>query len=96
MPQAILFNSAETDPAEIWEYVAQNSPEDASRFIRPIRETCNAQIAYNPRIGRRRDELAPGLRGLVFQEYVILYRPADDGVEVVRVIHASRDFESFF
>ena len=78
MPQAVLLNSAESDLAEIWEYIAQNSREIASQFIRPVREPCNAQRAYNPRIGRSRDELAPGLRSFVFQNYVTLYRPVDD------------------
>ena len=96
MPQAILLNSAEADLTEIWEYIAQDSPENASRFIRRIRETCTDALAYNPRMGRSRDELAPGLRSFTVQDYVILYRPIDDGVEIARVLHGSRDIEGLF
>jgi len=96
MPHAVLRNSAEADLAEIWEYIARDSPENATRFVRGIRETCNATLAYNPRIGRRRADLAPRLRSFVVQDYVILYRPIDDDVEVVRVLHGSRDIESLF
>ncbi|MBM3942105.1 MAG: type II toxin-antitoxin system RelE/ParE family toxin [SAR202 cluster bacterium] len=53
-------------------------------------------MAYHPRIGRRRSELAPELRSFAVQDYVILYRPMADGVEVVRILHGSRDIESLF
>ena len=51
-------------------------------------------LAENPRIGRSREELAPELRSFPFQDYVIFYRPIDNGVEIVRVLRGSRDIES--
>ena len=50
-------------------------------------------LAENPRIGRSREELAPELRSFSFLNYVIFYRPIDAGVEIVRVLHGSRDIE---
>jgi toxin ParE1/3/4 len=31
-----------------------------------------------------------------FERYLIFYRPTDDGIDVVRVLHGSRDIESLF
>ena len=31
-----------------------------------------------------------------FRKYVILYRPLDDGIEVIRVVHGSRDIAGLF
>jgi len=53
-------------------------------------------IATRPQLGRRREELAPGLRSFPAGSYFIFYQPIADGIEVVRVLHASRDIDSLF
>ena len=93
MSQAIILPSAEADVAAIWEYIAQDSPESADRFVDGIYLTCNQTLAYNPRIGRTREELSPGLRSFPYRDYAIFYRIAITGVEVVRVFHGRRDIE---
>ena len=42
----------------------------------------------------RRPKARPGVRSFPFGAYVIFYRPLQDGVDVVRVLHGSRDVES--
>jgi plasmid stabilization system protein ParE len=49
----------------------------------------------NP-LGRARLELAPNLRSLLVGDYVMFYRPIDDGIEVVRVLHGARDIDAMF
>ena len=44
-------------------------------------------------IGRMRDDLQPDLRSFAAGSYLIFYRPIDDGIEVVRVLHGARDIE---
>lgn len=46
--------------------------------------------------GRSREELAPGLRSLAFGRYVVFYMPLPDGIDVVRVLHGSRDIDALF
>ena len=94
MPQALLLPSATSDLAELWDYIAYDNPANADRFVDRIRSTCSTTLAENPRIGRSREELSPELRSFPFQDYLIFYRPIDDGVEIVRVLHGSRDIES--
>jgi toxin ParE1/3/4 len=31
-----------------------------------------------------------------FQNYIVFYRPLEDGVDVVRVIHGARDIQAIF
>ena len=47
-------------------------------------------------MGRPRDELAPGLRSFAFGRYVVFIQPLADGIDVVRVLHSSRDIDATF
>ena len=96
MPQANILNSAVADLAEIWAYIALDSPDNADHFVDRIFRICQQGLASNPRLGRTREELSPGLRSLVFESYVIFYHPTPNGVAVVRVLHGMRDIESIF
>ena len=47
-------------------------------------------------MGRLRDELAPFLRSFPVKNYLIFYRPIDEGIEIVRILHGSQDIETIF
>ena len=96
MPQANILNSAVADLADIWAYIALDSPDNTDLFIDRIFRICQEGLASNPHLGRAREELSPGLRSLVFESYVIFYHPIPNGVAVVRVLHGMRDIESIF
>lgn len=96
MPLSNILPSAEADLAEIWEYIARDSPENADSFVSRIFQTCQESLAPSPHLGRPREELSPGLRSLNFEDYIIFYRPIENGVEVVRVLHGRRDIEALF
>ena len=49
-------------------------------------------LARQPLTGRTRDDdLLPGLRSSAVDAYIIIFRPIDDTVEILRVLHGSRD-----
>ena len=96
MPLANILPSAEADLAEIWEYIARDSPENADRFVYRIFQICQESLASSPNMGRPREELALRLRSLIFEDYIIFYRPIENGVEIVRVLHGRRDIEELF
>jgi toxin ParE1/3/4 len=83
---------AETDLLEIWLYIAQDSPRAADRLLDRIETECRL-LADNPRLGRARPELAPDARARIVGRYLVLYRERDEGIEVVRVVHAAREIE---
>lgn len=66
------------------------SVEVADRFIDRINSRCNLQ-ATCPLIGELRPDLAPDVRQCLVGFYLIFYRPVNDGIEVLRVLHGSRD-----
>jgi toxin ParE1/3/4 len=47
-------------------------------------------------MGTGRDELKSGLRCHPVGNYLIFFFPLEDGVDIVRVLHGSRDIERLF
>jgi toxin ParE1/3/4 len=93
MPRLLKRPQAESDLEDIWWYIAQDSPQNADRFLDRIEERCRA-LADFPTIGRCRDDLKPGLRSQPVGNYLIFYFPLDDGIDVIRVLQGSRDVEN--
>lgn len=83
---------AEDDLLEIWDYIARDSDRTADRFLDRLHEKFGA-LARNPHTGRARPELRADLRSFPYGAYLILYRMIDDGVEIVRVVHAARNLD---
>jgi len=86
---------AESDLDEIWWHIAQDSPDNADRFLDRIQESCLG-LADFPQMGTARNELKAGLRCQPIGNYLIFYFPLEDGVDIVRVLHGSRDIERMF
>jgi toxin ParE1/3/4 len=93
MTRLLKRPEAESDLDEIWWYIAQDSPNNADRFLDRIQERCLALSGF-PQMGANREELKKGLRSQPVGNYLIFYFPLEDGVDVVRVIHGSRDIDS--
>lgn len=84
------------DLDEIWAYIARDSEFQADRWIRKIEERIQ-HLALHNGAGHPRPELAPGLRCSNLKDHIVFYRPLDTtGIEVVRVLHSSRDIQSDF
>jgi toxin ParE1/3/4 len=95
MPNLALRPRALTDVAEIWAYIAEDSPDRADAFVGLLESKLQA-LSRRPGLGRRRPELHSDIRSLVVGRYVVFYLPLSRGIEVVRVLHGSRDIESIF
>jgi toxin ParE1/3/4 len=95
MPTLIVSPLAEGDLEEIWSFVAERDVEAADRLIDEITGRLDHLMAY-PEAGRARHDLLVNLRSLPVKRYVIFYQPTDNGVEVFRVLHGSRDVQGEF
>ena len=95
MPVQVVAKSAEEDLREILSYIADDNIEAALRMFQRFRE-CFTMLSTMPQSGRRRSDLEPDLRSFPEGTYVIFYREITDGVEILRVLHGSRDIESLF
>ncbi len=93
---------ARRDLLEHFIYIGENaSVEDAERFLRAA-EAAFEQLAKRPEMGARRDYHKPDLTGLRmwpiggFEKYLVFYRPTDQGIDVIRVLHGARDLKRLF
>jgi toxin ParE1/3/4 len=95
-PQFRLTEPAIRDIEQIADYIAnQASLQQSERFLSQL-DAKFAKIALFPNLGRRRDEILPGLRSLSIDKYLILYMPIEQDVEILRVISGYRDISSLF
>lgn len=95
MVRVIRRPLAELDILEIWDFIAEDSITEADLWIDRLDEKL-LLWATQPMMGRSRDELASGLRSFAFGRYVVFFLPTPDGLDVVRVLHASRDINEHF
>jgi toxin ParE1/3/4 len=88
-----LTQQASRDLDDIQDYFDSiGKSADGYRLIDAIERQCQ-QLDRFPLIGRDRGDLAPGLRSVVVQRYLIFFRPRDSGIEVVRVLHGARKID---
>jgi len=79
----------------ILDYLDSQSAQAADRFAVKFDEMCNLH-ATHPQIGASSEEYAPKLRHFTVWNYAIFYRPIDDGIELIRIIHGARDIPKLF
>lgn len=90
MPRILIRPEAESDLDEIWWYIAQDHPNNADQFLDRIQDRFMA-LADFPHLGTSRDELKSGLRSQPVGNYLIFYFPLADGIDIVRILHGSRE-----
>ena len=95
MAQAFISPRAKADLVEIWDYIAEDSEARADAFVSKIHEKF-LTLTGRSGIGRARDELGKNIRSLPVGQYIIFYRSLAEGIEVVRVLHGSRDLDTIF
>jgi toxin ParE1/3/4 len=95
MSQIRLADSAKLDLLDIWLFLSSSNMELADRVIDQITVTYE-RLADFPEMGRSRDELFPGYRSFPIDGYLIFYRPIQNGVEIIRVVHGSRNLPELF
>ncbi len=80
-------------------YATEATPEVGHRFLLAAHDTF-ALLATQPNMGWQSRLKYPGLEGLRvfrvtgFEKILILYLPLLDGVEILRVVHGSRNLQA--
>jgi toxin ParE1/3/4 len=93
MSAYVLSPRARRDLEEIWNYTADRWGEDqADRYVLRLHRAIET-IANDPSKGRSCDHLRAGYRRYSAAAHLLFFRAASDGIEVVRVLHQSMDFE---
>jgi toxin ParE1/3/4 len=85
-----------SDLNDIADYIQKDSPESAIRFFIAAEKTF-AMLAESPEMGTVCQFRSPRFSNFRlwtikgFRHYIIVYRPLEQGVEIVRILHGSRD-----
>jgi len=92
-----LAPQASLDLEGIWDYIGleKENPNAAFRQVEMLYEKFNL-LSSHPLLGESRDDLGINLRSFVAGNYVVVYRPGQNEIEITRVIHAARDIRSMF
>lgn len=90
-----LSQQAEQDLEDIWAYLAQQDELLADKQIAQILDRFPMLSQFSD-MGKQRNNLLPGLRSFPVQPYIVFYTKIADGIEIVRVLHQSRDIDSQF
>ena len=93
MPKVLSTQRARLDIVELGLRIAQDSPRAAEKMLTAIDRKCKL-LSRLPKLGRKREELASGLRSFAVGSYVVFYRAMRGGVEIIRVLHGARDIVS--
>ena len=103
MPFVKTSSAAENDLLEIYLFVGRErqSPISAERLLQAIEKKC-IEYASQPMMGTSRPDLGRNIR--VFpcgtksnpREWIVVYRPIKDGIEIVRVFRGRQDYPNLF
>jgi len=86
-----LSEQADNDLEEIFNYTENEFNFDrAGEYLMEFEELFNYLI-ITPELGKKRDEIVPGLRSFPKANHVVFYRILKDRTRIVRVLHGSRD-----
>jgi toxin ParE1/3/4 len=91
-----LAPEARIDYTEILLYTLRTRGDRQMNEYSDQLEQAFVTIGGNPSIGRRRDDLRPGLRSFPVGQHIVFYRVDGSDVTVVRILHAKQDVERQF
>jgi toxin ParE1/3/4 len=90
-----LTDLARQDLNDIWDYVSQYNEYSANNLIIEITKKFVTLRDY-PNIGKQQNNLLINLRSFPVKDYLIFYQSLDEGIEIIRVLHTTRDIEKAF
>jgi toxin ParE1/3/4 len=97
MPRVLFSADARWDLYQIWKYIREqsDSADTANRVLDEIEDRCQTYAA-RPLLGEARPDFAPDVRCFPVYNYIVFYLPMPDGIEVILVVHGSRDLPRVF
>ena len=88
----LLAPEAARDLAQIWRHLKQASSEDTADRVESVIRSKIAALASSPHMGHwRRDLTTAQVRFFLVFSYFIVYRPETKPLQVVSILHGSRD-----
>lgn len=87
-------NKAVEDLSGIWNYSSDIWLEkQADLYYRMLIECCR-EIAANPALGKKYEQISENLLGFIANKHIIFYRTiSQDEIEIIRILHSSMDLK---
>ena len=95
MKRFVISPVARRDLREIWDYIGKENPTAADNLLESFHEKFEILVSM-PEMGRQRDDVESGLRSFPVGRYLIFYNLLEDAIEIVRVLHGSRNLDLVF
>jgi plasmid stabilization system protein ParE len=94
-PRFILTPQARADLLEIWNYIAEDSQENANEVLERL-YVAFTRLAETPGMGHHREDLADARhRFWTVYSYVIAYRDQTSPLQIIAIVHGARQLEAF-
>ena len=93
--QCRISPSASRDLQEILDYFFERSIDAGEKFTNAFERKC-LNISTFPNMGKSYGHLAPLLRGVPLDKYIILYVVTEDYIEITRVLSGQQDIAAQF
>lgn len=97
MAKYYLTNKAVDDLATIWDYTYDEwSESQADKYYLLLLNSCQ-EIAENPSLGKKYDNVTEKLLGFKSNQHIIFYQIiSNKEVEIIRILHVRVDLKSKF
>jgi toxin ParE1/3/4 len=95
--EIFVRRDAETDAFGYFQYIHENNPDAALRFLKAVDQTIEG-LALHPLKGRLRNFRGNDLRNIRswrvdgFENYLIFYRIGRSRLEILRIKHGAMEF----
>jgi toxin ParE1/3/4 len=98
LPKLALFLTSEAidDIQDIFQFTLETWGEKQACYYKDKIDNTFKLIQNNPEIGRRKDNYFVGCYCFAVEKHIVFYRIKDQSIQVVRLLHSSRDIERLF
>ncbi len=93
--KVVLTPIAETDLVSVFDWLAQRDKAFACAYVDKL-QAAVMKFGEFPRLGVPRPEWGTGVRARFVDSYCFAYRVGDGQIEILRIIHTSRDLNHLF
>ncbi len=90
-----ISQQANIDLEDLWVYFNDKDSLAADLLLTKVLNKF-PMLAQFPEMGKNRNDLSKGLRSFSVKPYIIFYKQMKDSIEIVRILHQSRNIEDQF
>ncbi|WP_373516333.1 type II toxin-antitoxin system RelE/ParE family toxin [Pricia sp.] len=91
-----ITTKADSDLLDIARFTIRKFGVEQARVYKDGLYNCFKALAKIPDLARNASLYAPNLKRYIFKSHTIFFRPEENGIAIVRVLHQKMDFKRYF